>query len=130
MEMMKICIIDVVLNEVMSIYIFLPPLSSCVCLIKVLNVSVPISRDKNKNTYFIRLLEGVNEYIKRTGLPNWLSGKEPAYQCSRRGFNLWIRNIPWRRKWQPTPVFFPGKSHGQRSLVGYSPWGQKRVGRD
>ena len=33
----------------------------------------------------------------------------------------------WRRKWQPTPVFFPGKSHGQRSLEGYSPWGHKRV---
>ena len=36
--------------------------------------------------------------------------------------------IPWRRNWQPTPVFLPGKSHGQRSLVGYSPWSHKRVG--
>ena len=36
--------------------------------------------------------------------------------------------IPWRRKWQPTPVFLPGKSHGQRSLASYSPWGHKRVG--
>ena len=35
------------------------------------------------------------------------------------------RSIPWRRKWQPTPVFLPGKSHGRRSLVGYSPWGCK-----
>ena len=35
------------------------------------------------------------------------------------------RKIPWRRKWHPTPVFLPGKSHGQRSLVGYSPWGYK-----
>ena len=34
-------------------------------------------------------------------------------------------SIPWRRKWQPTPVFLPGESHGQRSLVGYSPWGRK-----
>ena len=33
--------------------------------------------------------------------------------------------FPWRRKWQPTPVFLPGKSHGQKSLVGYSPWGRK-----
>ena len=33
--------------------------------------------------------------------------------------------FPWRRKWQPTPVFLPGESHGQRSLVGYSPWGRK-----
>ena len=37
----------------------------------------------------------------------------------------WIRKISWRRKWQPTPVFLPGKPHGWRSLVGYSPWGHK-----
>ena len=39
------------------------------------------------------------------------------------GFNPWVRKIPWRRKWQPTPVLLPGKSHGWRRLVGYSPWG-------
>ena len=37
----------------------------------------------------------------------------------------WVGKIPWRRKWLPTPVFLPGKSHGQRSLAGYSPWGLK-----
>ena len=42
--------------------------------------------------------------------------------------NSWIGKIPWRRKWQPTPVFLPGKSHGQRSLAGYSPWGRKELG--
>ena len=43
----------------------------------------------------------------------------------------WVRKIPWRRKWQPTPVFLPGECHGQRSLVDYSPWGHlRRVGRD
>ena len=55
-----------------------------------------------------------------------LSGKESACQCRyhrRPGFNSWVRKIPWRRKWQPTPVFLPGESYGQRSLVGYSPWG-------
>ena len=41
------------------------------------------------------------------------------------GFNPWVGKIPWRRKWRPTPVFLPGKSHGRRSLVGYSPWGHK-----
>ena len=51
-------------------------------------------------------------------------------ECRRCGFNPWIRKIPWRRKWQPTPVFLPGKFHGQRSLVGYSPWGNRRVGQD
>ena len=43
------------------------------------------------------------------------------------GFNPWVRKIPWRA-WQPTPVFSPGESHGQRSLVGYSPWGRKESG--
>ena len=45
----------------------------------------------------------------------------------RCGFGPWVRKIPWRRKWQPTPVFLPGKLHGQRSLVGYSPWGHKEL---
>ena len=40
-------------------------------------------------------------------------------------FDPCVGKIPWRRAWQPTPVFLPGKSHGQRSLVGYSPWGRK-----
>ena len=40
----------------------------------------------------------------------------------RPGFDSWVGKIPYRRKWQPTPVFLPGESHGQRSLVGYSPW--------
>ena len=59
------------------------------------------------------------------GLPRWLSGKESACQCRRLG-----QKDPWRRKWQPTPEFLPWKSQGQRSLVGYSPWGSKRVGHD
>ena len=50
-------------------------------------------------------------------------------QCRRPGFIPWVGKIPWRRKWQATPVFLPGKSHGGRSLVGYSPRGH-RVGHD
>ena len=46
-------------------------------------------------------------------------------QCERPGFDPWVRKIPWRRKWQPTPIFLPGKSHGWRNLAGYSPWGSK-----
>ena len=56
------------------------------------------------------------------------SGKEPTCQCRRHKrlrFDPWVRKIPWRRAWQPIPVFLPGKSHGQRSLVGYSPQGHK-----
>ena len=41
----------------------------------------------------------------------------------RHGFDCWVGKILWRRAWQPIPVFFSGKSHGERSLVGYSPWG-------
>ena len=64
----------------------------------------------------------------KIGLPTWLSCNESTCQCRRcrgLGFDLWVRKIPWRRKWQSTPVFLPGKSHGQRSLEGYSPWGHK-----
>ena len=54
--------------------------------------------------------------------------KESACQCrrqKRRGFDSWVRKIPWSRKQQPTPVFLPGKFHGQKSLGGYSPWNCK-----
>ena len=42
-------------------------------------------------------------------------------------FDPWVGKMPWRRKWQPTPVFLPGEFHGQRSVAGYNPWGHKRV---
>ena len=64
------------------------------------------------------------------GFPGGARGKEPAGQCrrpKRRRFDHWVKTIPWRRAWQPTPVFLPGESHAQRSLVGYSPWGHKET---
>ena len=61
------------------------------------------------------------------GFPGGAGGQEPACQC-RKGkghrFDPWVGKIPWR---QPTPVFLPGESHGQRSLVGYSPWSRKEL---
>ena len=62
--------------------------------------------------------------------PGGADGKECASQChckrpKRHGFSLWVGKIPWRRAWQPTPVFLPGESYGQRSLVDYCPWGHK-----
>ena len=60
------------------------------------------------------------------GFPGGASGKEPSCNCRRHKrlrFDPWVGKIPWRRKWQPSPVFLPGKSHRQKSLVGYSPWG-------
>ena len=52
---------------------------------------------------------------------------ESGCQCRRHEFSPWVGKIPWRRKWQPTPVFLPGKLRGQRSLAGYSPWGCKEL---
>ena len=57
-----------------------------------------------------------------SGFPGGTSGKEPACQCRRCKFDALGQEDPWRRKWQPTPVFLPGKFHGQRSLGVYSPW--------
>ena len=60
--------------------------------------------------------------------PGSTSGKETTYQSRRHkrcGFDPWVGKIPCKIEWQPTPVFLPGESHGQRSLVGYSPWGHK-----
>ena len=71
---------------------------------------------------------GIGVYCSLTGgIPGGAHGKESACQCRRHEMwvDLWVRRIPWRRKWQPTPVFFPGESHGQRGLAGYSPWGHK-----
>ena len=62
--------------------------------------------------------------------PGGSDSKESASQCRRcrrLGFDLWIRKIPWRREWLPAPVFLPREFHGQRSLVGSSPWGRREL---
>ena len=66
--------------------------------------------------------------VRDLGFPGGARGTEPACQCRRcrrRGFDPWTGKIPWRRAWQPTPVFLPGESHGQRSPAGYSPEGRR-----
>ena len=60
-------------------------------------------------------------------LPWWLRRLSDCLQCGRPGFNPWVRKIPWRKKWQSTPVLLPRQCHGQRSLVGYSPWDPKEL---
>ena len=52
------------------------------------------------------------------GLPWWLSWQRICLQRRRPWSHPWIGKIPWRREWQPTPVFLPGEPHGQRSLAG------------
>ena len=76
---------------------------------------------------FIKILQQLALSFKGS-FPGGTGGKESTWQCRtcrRHGFGPWVRKIPWRRKWQPTPVFLPGESHGQGSLVGYSPRGCK-----
>ena len=65
---------------------------------------------------------------KPVGFPGGASGNEPAFLCRRlkQKFSLWVGKIPWRRAWQPTPVFLPREFHGQKRLEGYSPQTTKR----
>ena len=69
--------------------------------------------------------------LPEQGFPGGASGKEAACQCTRlkrhRFHHPWVGKIPWRRSRQPTPVFLPGKSHAQRSLESYGPWGCKEM---
>ena len=62
----------------------------------------------------------------RLSFPGGSDRKIICLQCGRPRFNPWVGKI-WRRKWQPTPVFLPGESHGWRNLVGYSPWDHKEL---
>ena len=67
----------------------------------------------------------IEDSLPTPGLPWWLRQWRICPQCRRPRFDPHVGKIPWRRAWLPTPVFLPGKSHGQRSLVGYSPWGHR-----
>ena len=85
---------------------------------------------KRNRSLFLQMVYIFCGLVDACMFPRWLSGKESACQCSRRGFDPWVGKSPCRRKWLPTPVFLPGKSHRQRSLVGYSLWGYKTVEHD
>ena len=71
----------------------------------------------------------LNAFFSQTmDFPGGSDGKAPCLQCRRPGFDPWVGKIPWRKEWQPTPVFLPGKSHGQRSLAVCCPWSRKELG--
>ena len=55
-------------------------------------------------------------------MAQWVKNPPAMQETQDVGFDPWVRKMPWRRKWQPTPAFLPGKSQEQKSLVGYSPW--------
>ena len=68
---------------------------------------------------------GLGDTDFKMGFPGGSISKESACDAGGPGSTALIRKVPWKRKWQPTPVFLPGKSHGQRSLEAYSPWCHK-----
>ena len=79
-----------------------------------------------------RLRDFEKKLYNKDGFPGGASVKEPTCQCKRckrYRFSLWVGQIPWRREWLPTPVFLPGESHGQRSLMGCSPWSRTELTR-
>ena len=90
-----------------------------------------LPRGGRKSSLYVTVL-AIGIYLGKRflELPWWLSGKGSTCQCRRCGFDSWIGKIPWRRKWQPSPVFLPGKFCGEWSLMSYSPWSHKRVGHD
>ena len=96
---------------------------------------------EQKSNYGVTLTHGGNQVGREAGSNTtschtctyeWIShntwkiyGIRIRLQCRQPRFDPWGRKIPWRRKWQLTPLFLPGKFHGQRRLTGYSPWGRK-----
>ena len=64
-------------------------------------------------------------FTSKKHFPGGSDGKESACHAGGSRFDPWVGKIPWRREWQPTPVFLPGEFHRQRSLAGDSPWGRK-----
>ena len=97
-----------------------------ICWLHSFNIYPYLKRGKEEN----RETEICYKLMSVTGLPWWLSGHESVRQCRRWGFSPWDRKIPWRRKWQPTPISLPARWHGQGSLAGCGPWSHKRVGYD
>ena len=83
------------------------------------------SRWVGKQCNECRRLQSSLDCKRVKGFPGGSDGKRVCLQCGRPGFNPWAGKIPWRRKWQHTPVFLPRKSHGWRNLAGYSPWSHK-----
>ena len=98
-------------------------LNNCLFLLKIYLCQHIQNSTRREILIQIKLLFGETE--RHLGFPNGTSGKGTASQC-RRHKHLWGGRIPWRRKWQSTPVFLPGKSHGW-SLLGYSPQGRKEL---
>ena len=98
----------------------------CICF---LNIVFKPAFSLSSFTFIKKLFISSSFSFIRVVLSAWASLMAQRLKCLpamwETGFDPWVEKIPWRRKWQPTPVFLPGESHGRRSLVGYSPRGRK-----
>ena len=82
---------------------------------KKLTSYVTSDKSSNSSKHSFLICYGI---VVKHGLPWWLRQYRICLQCRRPWLDPWVRKIPWRREWLPTPVFLPGESQGQRSLVG------------
>ena len=104
---------------------FFPPVTFLLplCIMRILSPLSPFSFTLDSfpltTVYWFSYSSGVTRRFA------YSSDGGVCLQCGTTGFDPWVRKIPWRRKWQPTPVFLSGKSHERRSLAGYGPWGCK-----
>ena len=113
-------------------YIYIENLSSQVCYLRLVfpywyfflgDLSIDVNGVLTVPYHYCNPVGLIYSGALVLGFPGGTSGKEASCQCSRhwrRMFTPWVGKIPWRRAWQPTPVFLPGESHEQRRLVGYS----------
>ena len=116
------------MNEWISLFSCDFTVSICILLYKYKNIMTFFVFLTNIWIYILTYQhKELNSTHTLIGLPKWYSGKESTCQHRRHRLNCWVRKIPWRREWQPTPAFLPGKSRGQRNSVGYSPWGCKQM---
>ena len=87
-------------------------------------------KESERVLYSFRFFFYLYTYGDILGFPASTSDKEFSCQCRRYKkvwFDPWVGKVPWRRAWQPTPVFLPGESHGQRNLAGYSLQGRREL---
>ena len=90
-------------------------------------VPSPVGTQRTEKGCILRMPLFISSPGGHRGFAGALAVTNPPANAGDNRFDPWVRKIPWRRKWQPAPVSLPGESYGQRSLVGYSTWGHKRV---
>ena len=113
--------VSVVVNKLCNFEWVLFPLCVCLLVCEVRGLDEMLSKVQRSDAGKFPMYKDV--------LSSWLVAQRwrMCLQFGRPEFNPWVGKIPWRRKWQSTQVFLPGKFHGPRNLAGYSPWGRKEL---